>query len=207
MKGEQMEYKRRSDEDMTFKNITACLNAESQKPLKSPLPANIYLTGFMGAGKTSAGRLLAATLGAKFYDTDELIRKSLGMSVEEIFRSRGEVFFRDRETELLRVLGKKTLGTCVIATGGGVVLREENIKAMRQNGLIVLLEVTADEAYRRLKGSGSRPLLKGGNPKVSIEDLLQKRRPFYQEADLTVETTGISLEETVKKIMAAIQKG
>lgn len=171
------------------------------------LPANIYLTGFMGAGKTCAGRLLADSLRINFYDTDELIITSLGMSIEEIFRSKGELFFRDFETKVLRELGQKEAGTCVIATGGGVILREENLEIMHQNGLVIFLEVSVEEAYNRIKDSTVRPLLKGSDPQGAIANLMRERIPFYQKADHTVQSTGISLEETVSNIIAAIQKG
>lgn len=171
------------------------------------LSANIYLTGFMGAGKTCAGNLLADSLRINFYDTDELLKTSLGMSIEEIFRSKGEIFFRDCETEVLRELAQKDPGTCVIATGGGVVLREENLEIMHQNGLIIFLEVSFEEAYNRIKGSAARPLLKGTDPKDAIAYLMRERMPFYQKADHTVQSTGISLQETVSNIIATIQKG
>ncbi len=200
---------RRNDEEINFDSSISLPKLEFGEKFQKPLPpANIFLTGFMGAGKTSSGKLLAKALGVKFYDTDELLSKSLGMSIEKIFISKGELFFRDCETEVLKMLGEKPPGTCVIATGGGVVLREENREAMRQNGLIILLDITAAEAYRRLKNSGeTRPLLKGENPKNSIEDLMEKRLPYYRKVDMIVETTDISLEETVNKIVVAIQKG
>ena len=166
--------------------------------------ANIYLTGFMGAGKTSVGRLLATELGALYYDTDQIIIGAQGMSIEEIFKIRGEEYFRDKETELLRLLGKKTAGTCIISTGGGIVKRLENRALMSKNGLVVFLHISTEEACRRLSGVQNRPLLNTPDPIACINELLQKRRPFYQEAHITVETSNITVRETVNKIVSAI---
>ena len=172
--------------------------------LEDSVQANIYLTGFMGAGKTSVGKLLATELGLLHYDTDELIIAAQGMSIEEIFKIWGEDFFRHKETELLRLLGGKKAGTCIISTGGGIVQRLENRALMRQNGLVIFLHISAEEACRRLSGVQNRPLLNTLDPNTSINELLQKRRPFYQEAHFTVETSHITVRETVNKIISAI---
>jgi shikimate kinase len=187
---------------MHFKNPAV---REYMKVPKSEPAANIYLTGFMGAGKSSAGRLLAARLGVDFYDTDEVIARALEMSIGQIFSCFGETFFRDAETELLGLLAGKLPGTCVVATGGGAVLREENMAAMRKNGVVVFLDVSADEACKRLSGTRDRPLLNGVNRRASIEYLMEKRRPFYRKADLAVETTGATVEEAVNAIIAAVR--
>lgn len=170
------------------------------------LPANIFLTGFMGAGKTSTGKLLAARLGIDCYDTDEIIAAVSGMSIAEIFTSRGEAFFRNMESELLRLLGEKPPGTCVVSTGGGAVLRRENTIAMRRNGLIVLLHVTAEEACRRISQSKSRPLINTADPLRSIRELLEKRTPFYCKADLIVETSGLTIAKTVNRVIKAVKE-
>ncbi len=174
---------------------------------KTKLPANIYLTGFMGAGKTSVGKLLSLELGTDYYDTDELIAAALKMSIGEIFETKGEAFFRNTETELLKLLGEKQPGTCIISTGGGAVLRLENITAMHQNGLIVFLDVSAEEAYSRIKENTDRPLLKTANPLETIKELLEIRMPFYLKADFIVKTSGLTSGETVKIIINAIMQG
>ncbi len=168
------------------------------------LKKNIFLTGFMGSGKTSVGKILACMLKVEFFDTDELITRMLGMSTGEIFTRYGEDFFRDRETEVLKLLGKKTPGTCVVSTGGGAVLRAENMAALRENGIIVYLDVSAEEAYQRLKEVNDRPLLKVENPLEKIEELLQKRKPFYLQADLSINSTGKGLQEIAVQIVNAV---
>jgi len=167
---------------------------------------NLYLTGLMGAGKTTVGKLLASNLGIDLYDTDEIIAATEGMSINEIFSSRGESFFRNKETEILQLLGEKSPGTCVVSTGGGAVVRDENRAAMRKNGLIVFLEVTAEEALKRLSISSDRPLLNVQDREKSLKHLLQKRDPCYREADVAVQTTGKPAEEIVEVIMRAVKE-
>lgn len=189
---------------MNLKNLIgpACTGIKKIK-----LPANIYLTGFMGAGKTSVGKLLARELGAEHFDTDELIQKALQMSIGEIFETKGEAFFRNTETELLKLLGEKQPGTCIISTGGGAVLRHENITAMHQNGLIVFLDVSAEKAYSRIRDNTDRPLLKTVNPLETSKKLLEIRMPFYLKADFIVKTSDLTIGETVKIIIDTIIGG
>ena len=180
---------------------TAGIDFSSAKPM---LKKNIFLTGFMGSGKTSVGILLADLLKVDFFDTDGLIIRDQKMSVNEIFKRYGEEFFRNRETEALRILGNKPPGTCVVSTGGGAVLREENIAAMRKNGLVVYLDVSAEEAYRRIKYKKNRPLLRVADPCKVIRELLQERRPFYRQADLEVDSSGKTVEEIAQEIFGTV---
>jgi shikimate kinase len=147
---------------------------------------NVFLIGFMGSGKTTVGRCLARALGWDFFDTDEIIVRKLGMSINEIFAQKGEGYFRDVETEVVRCLGERDPGTCVVATGGGVVLREKNWAALSKNGLTIFLDVAAEEIYRRLKDKGDRPLLNVADPLQQIERMLRERRPYYLKADIRI---------------------
>ncbi|HHU76977.1 MAG TPA: shikimate kinase [Firmicutes bacterium] len=176
----------------------------SSEPAERKIPANIFLTGFMGAGKTSVGKQLATKLGIDFYDTDDIIATAAGMSISKMFSTRGEPFFRRAESELLKMLGGKSPGSCIISTGGGAVLKKENRAAMRKNGIIIFLQVTPQEIARRIsgdKGRPPRPLLMTADPMKSIEDLLEKRRQFYNEADLVIESSELTIDETVNRII------
>lgn len=170
------------------------------------LKKNICLTGFMGSGKTSVGQILARGLGVDFWDSDALLVQKLGMNINEIFRCEGEDFFRDRETEMLAFLGQKLPGTCVIATGGGAVLRAENLISLKANGVIVYLDVSAAEACRRLKGTKERPLLQSDDFPARIAALLAARRPFYLQADYIVETDGKDPAGIAREIYFQIKK-
>jgi len=169
------------------------------------LKKNIFLTGIMGSGKTSTGKALARLLGVEFFDADTLIHKLAGMSIGEIFTRYGEADFRRRETAVLAMLGEKAAGSCVVATGGGAVLRPENIAAMRKNGIIVCLDVPAGEAYDRIKESPDRPLLQVKHPLQKLEQLLQERRPFYRQADLYLNTSGKKVEQVAAEIMRMLK--
>jgi len=158
----------------------------------------------MGSGKTSVGQILARKLRIKFWDSDAMLEQKLGMSINAIFRHKGEGFFRDRETEILTILGQKPPGSCVVATGGGAVLRAENRTALRARGFIVYLDVSAAEACRRLQGTKERPLLQGVDFQAKITALLAARRPLYQQADYIVDTVGKNPAEVAGEIIKAI---
>ncbi len=190
-----------SDRDKTARIEYSSGKHIFKKPI---LKKNIFLTGFMGAGKTSTGKVLADLFRVDFFDTDELITRDQKISVNEIFKRYGEDFFRDRETETLRALGNKPPGTCVVSTGGGAVLRAENLAAMRKNGLIVYLDLSAAEAYGRIKNKKDRPLLKADNPCAVMEKLLGERKPFYQQADLIVSSSGKTITETAREIFDSV---
>lgn len=173
------------------------------RPTAGKMPFNIFLTGFMGAGKTSIGKQLALELDIDCYDTDEIIAAAARMSIRKLFLTKGEPFFRQMESELLKLLGEKPPGSCIVSTGGGAVLREENRSAMRKNGVIILLKVTAEEIGRRINGDKNRPLLMTADLMKSVEELLEKRRPFYSKADLVIETSELTISETVSKVIKA----
>lgn len=155
------------------------------------LKKNICLTGFMGSGKTTVGEILASRLGVEFWDSDELLVHREGIGINEIFQRYGEKYFRDKEAEILKFLAQKPPGTCVIATGGGAVLREKNLIALQANGMIVNLEVSALEACHRLKGAievKGRPLLEGDSSLARIKAMLAQRRPYYLQAGYRVDS-------------------
>ena len=154
--------------------------AEGLKPGR-----NIVLVGFMGAGKSEVGRLLAAVTGRRFIDTDALIEAEAG-PIPRIFASEGEHGFRVRERKAIAEASR--IKGAVLATGGGAVLSERNVRALRRNGTIVYLEASARELKRRVGDAQGRPLLAGA---VSVDALLRRRRPAYRAAaDLTVRTDG-----------------
>lgn len=166
---------------------------------------NITLIGFMGSGKSTVGRLLAQKLGWRFTDTDQLVEKVIGCSIPTYFVTEGEKAFRDQETTI--VLGVTAGERQVIATGGGAILREENVAALRGRSLVVYLtarpEVLAERVARR---PGARPLLTAGEepPLTQILRMLAERGPLYQRAShLLVDTSdrppGGVVEEIVRR--------
>lgn len=164
---------------------------------------NIILIGFMGCGKSSIGRRLAARLGHAFLDSDELIVSNAGKSISEIFAQEGEERFRDRESEEIR----KLMGTpgIVLATGGGAVLRKENQESLRAIGTIIWLHSDPEILFERATRSRKRPLLEVENPRTTFNSLLEARLPIYASAcDLKVDATGLSHEQTVEMILKSL---
>lgn len=163
---------------------------------------NILLTGFMGAGKTSVGRKLAKRLGYRFIDTDSEIEREQGCSVPDIFKYAGESCFRNFETRLLEKL--QTQNNSIIATGGGMVLRQENRELMRKIGKRVFLKVSVEELLLRLRQDKQRPLLQQKHPEELIQLMLKERTPIYEEAECIIDTSKLSPQQMVSEIIRSI---
>jgi shikimate kinase len=160
----------------------------------------IVLIGFMGAGKSSAGRTLARMTGLPRFDTDEMVATQLGLTIPQIFLKHGEEKFRDAETEALReLLGR---GRAIVVTGGGIVLREENITLLRTLWTIVHLAADEETLFSRISRRSNRPLLQTENPRATMTELLRARLPVYrQTADLEVDTSLLRHDEVAEQIL------
>lgn len=166
---------------------------------------NLVLTGFMGAGKSTIGRAVAERLGLRFIDTDEEIEKRAGMRISEIFQRHGEAYFRELERQVVKEVSE--LEDCVIVTGGGVVLNQENISNLRRKGVVVYLHAEPEVLYRRLRGDTSRPLLRVAQPLKKIRELLRQRSPYYANHDYSVDTSKLSVEEVVEEVVRIYKRG
>ncbi|MCS7230599.1 MAG: shikimate kinase [Elusimicrobiota bacterium] len=165
---------------------------------------NIVLTGFMCTGKTSVGMKLKEILNYDYYDTDELIQNKMGLTISEIFRIFGESYFRDIESKIVKEVSKNDKS--IISTGGGVVLRKENMENLRKNGIIINLSAKPETIYERLKKQpGIRPLLDKPNPLQEIRKLLKQREKYYQDCDFQIQTDNISVEKVAYKILECIK--
>jgi len=160
----------------------------------------IVLTGFMGTGKSAVGRRLAERLGVPFLDLDDLIERSAGMTISDIFAREGEAGFRRREREVIASLAGRQ--GCVIATGGGAVLDPENLRALKEGGLIVCLRAEPETILRRVGAQTQRPLLQTPDRMARIRELLDQRAPAYESADLSVDTTARDVDEIVEQIIS-----
>ncbi len=165
---------------------------------------NIALTGFMGTGKTSVALELSRMTGRPIIDMDAEIEKKAGIPITEIFSRFGEAHFRNMESEEAREAGSRK--GVIISTGGGVVLRKENMAALRKNGVIVRLQASPEAILERTSKTSDRPLLQAADPLARIKDLLSKREPFYQDADITVDTEGKSPRETAGEILEKLKE-
>ena len=161
---------------------------------------NIVLIGFMGSGKTTVGKSLAKELNMDFVDTDEYIEKREGMTIAEIFDKQGQEGFRRIETEVLEEL-KDNLTNTVVSTGGGMPLRVENSRLLKEIGKVVYLTAADSVIYERVKYDTTRPLLQSDDPMERITSLMRERRPLYEKAcDIIVDTNSNDLKEVIKII-------
>ena len=158
---------------------------------------NVILTGMMGSGKTTVGRELAAVLGYSFIDLDEIIEKKFG-KISDIFAQKGEEYFREAETQELKNLKEKE--RFVLSTGGGIILKDENIEILKKIGQVFYLSAKSETIYERIKNQNHRPLLNTENPKKSIEEILNKRLEQYEKSGEKIITDSKSAKEIAGEI-------
>jgi len=160
---------------------------------------NIVLIGFMGSGKSMIARELGKRLKAKVISTDLLAEAREKATIHEIFRSKGEAYFRDLESAIIKEVSlcKGTIIDC----GGGVVLCKENLKLLKANGIVFYLQATPQVIYERIKHETHRPLLKASDPLGCIKELHQQRTPLYDQADFTIDANDASIEGPVVEIL------
>lgn len=163
----------------------------------------LILIGYRGSGKTTVGRIVADRLGWNFLDADTVLEERFGKTIREIFAEEGESGFREKESAIVAELA--TCRDVVLATGGGVILREENRDALK-NGFVVWLTASAQSLWTRIQADATtaerRPALSGGGLQ-EVEELLAKREPLYrQSANLTICVESLSPEEAASAILA-----
>jgi shikimate kinase len=159
----------------------------------------VFLTGFMGTGKTTVGTMLAERLAWEFVDLDSCIVEVAGSSIPEIFSEQGEGRFRDLETAALRRF--TNTDKVVVSTGGGAVIRQENRSFIGDIGYLVNLTASRESIMSRLEGDGTRPLLADSNRSNRIDELLAEREQFYCQCDVRIDTTGKTPPEIVEEIL------
>lgn len=156
------------------------------------------LIGMMGAGKSSLGRALSDKTGREHLDTDQILQRRLGRPIPQLFQIYGESTFRDHETSILKSLQP---GFSVISTGGGIVVREGNWTELRRLGAVIFVEVEYEDLVERLAASKKRrPLLEVDDWQERLRTLLEERRPLYNQADITVNVSGLGMMEAVDLI-------
>ena len=167
------------------------------------LSKTIVLVGLMGAGKTAVGRLLAQELGCAFIDSDDEIVKAANMPIADIFERDGESFFRQKETQILnRLLDGPP---CVLSTGGGAYMSEENRALIAQKGFALWLRADLELLWERVKHKDTRPLLRVADPKTKLAELLEQREQHYAKADIAVDgEPHLSLDQMTAKTAQAL---
>lgn len=160
---------------------------------------NIFLIGFMGVGKSTIARLLSEQLGMELIEMDETIEAEQGMTIPEIFETKGEEAFRDMESALVERISQGK--NAVISCGGGAVLREKNVANMKKNGKIVFLTATPETIFERVRDTTNRPLLAGNMNVAYIAKLMERRKTLYEDAaDVMISTDEKSIEMILDKI-------
>ena len=160
---------------------------------------NVALIGFMGVGKSSVGRLVAAQLHFEFVDTDELIEQRAAKSIPAIFAQQGEPAFRQMERSLLQEM--ENWRRTVVATGGGMTGSDENLASLRRHALIVCLWASPETIWQRVRHQSHRPLLLDPDPLNRIRALLAVRTPFYKQADVLVNSEMRSVKEVAQQVL------
>ncbi|MGE5854490.1 MAG: shikimate kinase [Deltaproteobacteria bacterium] len=164
---------------------------------------NIALIGFMAVGKSAIGRTLAKKLRRRFVDLDRVIERAEGSKVREIFEHKGEAYFRQLEKQALADVLEEN--NQVIATGGGVILDDQNLQILREKALLIGLSADMDVLLARAGDATKRPLLQGSNRREKIEDLLRQRAARYAQAHVTIDTSNLTVDQVVKKIMGMLE--
>ncbi len=170
----------------------------------------VYLTGFMGSGKSTIGPILANTIGYEFLDIDKTIERTTNKTIIEIFANNGEGYFREVEKRVLQEISN-THGR-VVSLGGGTVTKSESLNLIKTSGVLVYLKSDPEEIFHRLKFKADRPLLKGNEGAMlgkeellqRIVRLMQERESFYTQADIVVNTAGKKIGHTVDEIVRKI---
>ncbi len=165
---------------------------------------NLVLTGFMGSGKSSVGRLAAARLRFRFVDTDALIQARSGQTISQIFAQEGEAGFREQERQVVAEL--RNCRKTVISTGGGLILDPANLESLREHAMIVCLWASPETIYERTRRSGRRPLLKTSDPLGAIQKLRAEREPFYKRADVLINSDLRTLSQVTQQVLKAFHE-
>jgi shikimate kinase len=172
----------------------------------------IYLTGFMGAGKSTVGPILANTLGWDFLDLDRVIEQHAGKKIREIFEESGEQHFRELETRLLKDISDGD--NLIISLGGGTIASGDNLSILKKNGEVIYLKTSLEAVYKRLMYKQDRPIFRLNElqetPKEEIlnkiKSIYDAREPFYEKADFIVDTENVSIGRTVDFIASLVNR-
>jgi shikimate kinase len=170
-----------------------------------------YLTGFMAAGKSTIGPILANTLGWNFLDLDKAIQEEEAMKITEIFVAKGEEYFRKKELAMLEEISKKN--NLIVALGGGTIANSKNLKLLKKTGRLIYLHSSPEIAYRRLVYKRNRPALLFEGEELPtkeqflerIESLMSARKEYYEQADYIINTDAEAVGKTVDKLARIIE--
>lgn len=168
-------------------------------------PCNLFLIGFMGAGKSTVAAELSRLTKRSVLEMDETIAKRQGMSIPEIFAAHGESYFRELETGLL--IEVQHTRNFIVSCGGGAAMRPQNVAEMKKSGVVILLTASPETILRRVQSDNNRPLLQGCKTAADISALMEGRKTAYENAaDMTITTDGKSANAIAREILAALEE-
>jgi len=168
------------------------------------IPGSLFLTGPMGAGKSTIGRQLSKRLNKEFHDSDQEIEARTGVDIPLIFELEGETGFRKREQAVIEELTR--IPGIILATGGGAILDPENRRNLSKNGRVIYLHASVNQQLKRTRRDRNRPLLQTADPRARLEELMAIRDPLYREiADVIIETDGKRVRDVVRQIIQQLQ--
>jgi shikimate kinase len=165
---------------------------------------NIILCGFMATGKSSVGRLLAERAHYQYLDMDDLIENEAGMTIPQIFSSRGEAAFRALESRMVERIATRT--GCVVATGGGAIVNPQNLKNLKSCGVVISLTADIQTILRRVGEGDTRPMLQVENRLERIRQLMEQREPFYAQADIILDTSALNIDQVVDRLVEQLRE-
>ena len=165
---------------------------------------NIVFIGFMGSGKTTVGRRVAAAMGLDFYDTDEFLKKSEKMPVAQIIAKKGEKYFEGAQRFAVMNLCENT--NALISTGGNTVMDKQNMDMLKKNGILVWLRASADTVYQNTKESHNKRPELAGLSVGEIAAMLKEREPYYSDCDIEISVDGRDPDSVVEKVLEEIEK-
>ncbi len=167
---------------------------------------HLVLIGFMGSGKTSIGRSMSYKLKRAFYDTDKMIEEKEGVTISEIFATKGEKYFRELETKVLREVREDKIPR-IYSLGGGTPVSLQNQPLIKTIGTVVYLRLSPEEVWERLKGDTTRPLLQCDDPLAKIKNLMSLRAPAYERcADIIIDNGSKDRDDVIKEILGELEK-
>lgn len=163
----------------------------------------VFLCGFMGCGKTTAGKLAAKKLGCKYADTDEMIVERENRTIPEIFAESGEPYFRAVEAETVKSMCGKN---AVVSCGGGALLNDDTAAAARKNGIVIFLDVPFEVCYERIKNDSNRPIAASSNKDELLERFSKRHDIYTKNSDVTIDCSGTPMQNA-ELIAAAVKRG
>ena len=164
---------------------------------------NLVLVGFMGTGKTEVSREFAGRFGMRYLSIDKMIEEREGMSIRDIFKEKGEEYFREVEKNIIKEISN--MDGLVIDAGGGVVLDSENMENLNNSGVVICLKARPEVILDRMENKTDRPLLNVEDKLTKINEILDSRRVYYDKIEKSIDTSDLTIDEVVEQVKSLVK--